>query len=118
MISINCVGVGHWGPNLVRVFATHPEASVREVCDLSKERLQLVRMNIPSVTRFSTNATSTITDSGADAVVIATPLSTHYQFAKAALEAGKHVLVEKPLCRSVAEGEELVALARRQGKVL
>jgi predicted dehydrogenase len=118
MITINCVGVGHWGPNLVRVFATHPEACVGTVCDLSEERLKLVRRNIPSITRFTADATATVTDPAADAVVIATPVTTHYALAKAALQAGKHVLVEKPLCRSCAEGEELVALARKQGKVL
>src|SRR5205823_12821166 len=103
MITVNCVGVGHWGPNLVRAFAAHPEARVGAVCDLSEERLALVRRNIPQVARCSTDPLETVTDSQADAVVIATPVSTHYALAKAALEAGKHVLVEKPLCRGVAE---------------
>jgi predicted dehydrogenase len=117
-ITVNCVGVGHWGPNLVRSFATHPDACVGVVGDLSEERLALVRRNIPQVNRCSTDPLATVTDSLADAVVIATPVSTHYALAKAALQAGKHVLVEKPLCRSVAEGEELVALACQQGKQL
>ena len=118
MIIINCIGVGHWGPNLVRAFATNPEARVGTVCDLSEERLALVRRNIPQVSSCSKDPLATAIDPDADAVVIATPVSTHYALAKAALEAGKHVLVEKPLCRSVAEGEELVELARRQGKQL
>jgi predicted dehydrogenase len=118
LVVINCVGVGHWGPNLVRAFATHPEARVGTVCDLSEERLNLVRRHIPSVVKFSTNAADAVSDPEADAVVIATPVSSHYVLAKAALEAGKHVLVEKPLCRSLAEGEELVALAQKQGKLL
>jgi predicted dehydrogenase len=118
VLLINCIGVGHWGPNLVRNFATHPEARVGTVCDLSEERLDLVHRNIPSIDKFTIDPVETVTDPDAQAVVIATPVKTHFELAKAALEAGKHVLVEKPLCRSVAEGEELVALARRQGKLL
>lgn len=118
MITVNCVGVGHWGPNLVRAFATHPEARVGVVCDLSEERLALVRRNIPSVARFTQDAKAALTDPEAQAIVIATPVNTHYELAKAALEAGKHVLVEKPMCRSVAEGEELLAIARKQGRLL
>jgi predicted dehydrogenase len=118
MLVINCIGVGHWGPNLVKAFATHPEARVGTVCDLSEERLALVRRNVPTVARFSTDSQAAATDPAADAVVIATPVSSHYALAKTALEAGKHVLVEKPLCRSVAEGETLLALAREMGKLL
>lgn len=118
MIVVNCLGVGHWGPNLVRQFATHPETRVGVVCDLSEDRLALVRRNLPSVNNFSRDPLATVTDPAADAVVIATPVSTHYALAKAALEAGKHVLIEKPLCRSTAEAEDLVALAKRKGKHL
>jgi predicted dehydrogenase len=118
MITVNIVGVGHWGPNLVRTFATHPQARVRTVCDLSQERLSLVRGNIPMVQKFTSDSLGAVTDPEADAVVIATPVSTHHELAKAALESGKHVLVEKPLCHSVAAAEELVELAQRQGKHL
>ncbi|MBV9126262.1 MAG: Gfo/Idh/MocA family oxidoreductase [Planctomycetes bacterium] len=118
MIVINCIGVGHWGPNLVRCFATHAQARVETVCDLSEERLALVRRNIPQISRTSSDPWATATDPQAEAIVIATPVSTHYPLARAALEAGKHVLVEKPLCSSVAQGEELTALAREKGKLL
>jgi predicted dehydrogenase len=118
LVTVNCVGVGHWGPNLVRIFATHAEARVGAVCDLSEERLSLVRRNIPSIGRSTTDAIAAVTDPEADAVVLATPVNTHHALAKAALAAGKHVLVEKPLCRTVAEGEELLALAERARKVL
>ena len=91
---------------------------MRTVCDLSKERLALVKRNIPTIGDCSTDPMATVTDPEAQAVVIATPVNTHFELAKAALQAGKHVLIEKPLCRSVAEGEELVALANRQGKLL
>ena len=117
-VAVNCVGVGHWGPNLVRVFATHPEARVGTVCDLSEQRLALVARNVPGIARTTTDAKTALGDAAADAVVISTPTSTHYALAKAALEAGKHVLVEKPLCRTVEEGEELLALAAKKGLVL
>jgi predicted dehydrogenase len=115
---INCIGVGHWGPNLVRIFATHAETRVGTVCDLSEERLTLVHRNIPSIDHFTTDARAAATDEHADAVVIATPLESHYDLVKWALEADKHVLVEKPLCRSVAQAEELIALARARRKHL
>src|SRR5438477_3481525 len=91
MIVVNCVGVGHWGPNLVRVFATHPQARVNKVCDLSEERLALVRRNIPNIGACTSDPFSTVSDPEADAVVIATPVNTHFKLAKMALEAGKHV---------------------------
>lgn len=118
MITINVIGVGHWGPSLVRVFAGNPNVRLNTVCDLSPERLALVQRNVPSIQKTGMDSLATATDPAADAVVIATPVQTHYDLCKAALEAGKHVLVEKPLCHSVATGEQLVSLARKQGKVL
>jgi predicted dehydrogenase len=118
VIVVNCVGVGHWGPNLVRNFCTHPEARVGTVCDLSQDRLRLIQRNNPSIAGVSTDAMATIKDPAAQAVVIATPVATHYKLARAALEAGKHVLVEKPLCSTVAEAEKLVGLAREVEKHL
>ena len=117
-ITVNCLGVGHWGPNILRIFATHPAARVGAVCDVSVERLELVRKRIPGDYRLTTDSLAAATDPGAQAVVIATPVESHYALTKAALEAGKHVLVEKPLCRSSAEGEELLALAKEKGVVL
>jgi len=103
---------------LVRGFATNPQARVDIVCDLSDERLALVRRNIPQIGRTCTDTLASVTDPAAHAVVIATPVSTHYALVKAALEAGKHVLVEKPLCSSVKQGQELAELAQRKGKLL
>lgn len=118
MVRVNCIGVGHWGPNLVKAFATHPEARVGTVCDLSEERLALVRRNIPTVARFTSDPLEAVADPEADAVVIATPVATHFDLARRAIEAGKHVLVEKPLCKDLRRGEELVALARARGVLL
>jgi predicted dehydrogenase len=118
MLQVNCIGAGHWGPNLVRNFATHAESRVGVVCDLSEERLALVRRNIPSVGRFTTDPAEAINDTAADGIVIATPVHTHFDLAKQALLAGKHVLIEKPLCRSVAQAEELIELAEKQHRIL
>jgi predicted dehydrogenase len=117
-VQVNVVGLGRWGPNLVRCFAAHPGARVRTVCDLDPARLDRVRDHVPGVDRFTTDSTEAVTQPGVDAVVIATPVETHAALTRAALEAGKHVLVEKPLCGSVAEGRALAELASAQGRVL
>lgn len=117
-LTVNCIGVGHWGPNMLRVFATHPRVRVGTVSDLAADRLELVRRKTPGDYRLSTDSAAAATDPDADAVVISTPVESHYALARAALEAGKHVLVEKALCRTVAQGEELIALAKRKGLVL
>lgn len=118
MITVNCIGLGHWGPNLVRNFASNPESRIGMVCDLREDRIALVRRNIPAVDRGGTDFVAAATDPSADAVVIATPVHAHFELARTALEAGKHVLVEKPLCRSVAEGRQLLELARKQNRQL
>ena len=117
-LKINCIGLGHWGPNLVRAIASHQNARVGTVCDLDQSRLELVQQNIPSIESISTDTHATLTDPSADAVVIATPTGTHFSLVKTALEAGKHVLVEKPLTLDVAEAESLAALAQSRGLIL
>ncbi len=117
-LTINCIGLGHWGPNLTRAIATNPQACVGTVCDLDEARVKLVRRNIPSIRASSSDPIATIEDPNADAVVIATPTRTHYELVKRALEAGKHVLVEKPLTLDVRESEELVELADKAGRIL
>jgi len=118
MIKMNCVGLGHWGPNLVRNFVTAPETCVGTVCDLSAQRLHVLRTNIPTIRNFSTDPVATVTDPEADAIVIATPVSSHYELTKMALLAGKHVLVEKPLCHTTSQGQELIEIAEKAGKLL
>ena len=112
-LTINCIGLGHWGPNLVRAIASHHSARVGTVCDLDESRLALVSRNIPSINQTSRDPLATIQDPSADAVVIATPTNTHYTLVKAALLAGKHVLVEKPLTLDMDEACELAELARK-----
>ncbi len=116
--TVNFIGLGHWGPNLVRAFINSQRAEVGAVCDLSEARLATVRRNISTAIRCTSDSHAAATDPDAEAVVIATPTDTHFSLAKAALLAGKHVLVEKPLARNLAEAEELVALAARKQRLL
>ena len=118
MITVNCIGLGHWGPNLVRCFSSSDRATIGTVCDLSEARLATIRKRLSDKVRTSTDPLATAVDPAADAVVIATPTHTHFELTKAALQAGKHVLVEKPLAGTVAEAEALVELAHRHDRVL
>lgn len=118
MTTINFIGLGHWGPNLVRAFLNSQRARVGMVCDLSEARLETVRRNISATIRCCADSQAAATDAEADAVVIATPTDTHYALTKSALSAGKHVLVEKPLAGRLDQAEELVELAQRQQRVL
>ena len=117
MITVNCIGAGRWGPNLVRGFSNLPDTRVHIVCDLEAERLQAIGERIAGI-KTSTDADAAIRDPEANAVVVATPVRSHFALTKQALEADKHVLVEKPLCGSVEECEELGAIAETRGLIL
>lgn len=117
MIHCAIIGYGYWGPNLVRNFATAPNASVHTVVDLRPERLALASKVYPNI-HVSSDIDAIWTNPEIDAVIIATPVFTHFELAKKALLAGKHVLLEKPMTDTVAHAEELIELANRQGKVL
>jgi len=110
------VGYGYWGPKLVRNFSEIPNADLRWVVDLNPERLARVRAHYPSLQ--ATADYDSVLRSDVDALVVATPIRTHFRVAKAALEAGKHVMIEKPLTASTAEAEELVDIAERRGLTL
>ena len=117
MTTVAIIGHGYWGPNLLRNYMEVPGVSVKWVCDLRPEALDKVRRRYPS--QATTESYDEVLDDAAvDAVVIATPISTHFALAKAALEAGKHVFVEKPMTSSTADAEELVLLAHRTGLTL
>jgi predicted dehydrogenase len=116
-IRVGAVGCGYWGPNLIRNLRQLPDCDLKVICDSSEQRLSHMRRLHPGVAtthRFE----QLIEDAELDAVIIATPVRFHYEMAKACLEAGKHVFIEKPMARTVAEAEELVALADRQGLTL
>ena len=111
------IGVGYWGPNLIRNFSELDDAQVVACSDLSEDRLKKIAKRYPSV-KCTTNYQDLLTNLEVDAVVIATPVSTHYPIAKAALEHGKHVMIEKPLADSAEHALALVELARRVHRIL
>ena len=115
MIRIGHAGLGYWGPNLARNFGSL--ADLRWLCDLSPDLLEAASKAHPQA-RTTADFEELLADPELDAVVIATPVVTHYELAKQALSAGKHVFVEKPQAQSSAEAEELAALAQEQGLVL
>jgi len=111
------VGLGYWGPNLVRNLAELDEAELVAICDLDQERLALIGRRYPSVRR-TTQLDDVLAADDIDAVLIATPVSTHSQIGLAVLEAGKHVFIEKPLAASTEEAVALLSTARRHGLLL
>lgn len=117
MIKVGVIGYGYWGPNLVRNFMEAPGSTVVAVCDLRGERLGQMQTRYPTVQTLS-DCESLFQDPGIDAIVIATPVSSHYELAMAALKADKHVLVEKPLAANSQQGAELIDEAARRGKIL
>ncbi|MEO5576964.1 MAG: Gfo/Idh/MocA family oxidoreductase [Gaiellaceae bacterium] len=116
---MNCavVGLGYWGPNLVRNLHELEGAAVPLVCDLNESALSTIQRRYPAV-RTTTDLADVLNDDDIEAVVIATPVSTHHELAAACLSAGKHVLVEKPLAGSTDEARDLIDLADRSGLVL
>jgi predicted dehydrogenase len=117
MIRMGVLGYGYWGPNLVRNFSEVPGACVSVVSDLIPERLAQVSLRYPTI-KTTTHHRDVFTDTSIDAVVIATPVSTHFELASQALNAGKHVLVEKPLTATVQEGLRLLEMAQRSKCIL
>lgn len=117
MVRAAIIGCGYWGPNLIRNFHDHPNADVRYVCDSNPAPLEGISRRYPTV-RTINDYQEVLADAEVDAVVVATPVDTHFPIAKAALEAGKHVMVEKPLTDSSATAEELIELADKNGRIL
>jgi predicted dehydrogenase len=113
MLRIGVIGFGYWGPNVVRNFSAAKGSQVVAVCDINKTVQEKVKKAYPYV-KVMNDANELIHDTQIDAVAIATPVFTHFELAKGALEAGKHIFVEKPFTHTVAEGEELVELAAKK----
>ena len=116
-INIGVIGYGYWGPNIVRNFFSAANCTVKAVADGRPERLAVLAKVFPSINGVKT-ADEVINDKEIDAVVVATPVFTHFALAKKALENGKHVLIEKPMTSTVAEAEELIELAAQKGLTL
>lgn len=114
-MKVAVLGHGHWGRNLVRVF--HQLGALAAVCEASEAARAEVAQKYPGI-RVESDSTAIFAERNYDAVVIATPAETHFALARAALEAGKHVFVEKPLALRSSEAEKLVALAESRGRAL
>lgn len=117
MINVGVVGYGYWGPNLVRNFVASPDANVVTVCDRDAGRLAKVQALYPAI-EVTTSAEEMIADPRIDAIVVATPVDAHFPIAMAALKAGKHVFVEKPITSTADQARQLVEEAARRGLVL
>jgi len=115
--SIAVVGAGEWGKNHVRMFAQLKGSRLVTVCDLEESRLASVRAAYPGV-RVTTRYEDVVQDPAVKGVVIATFAAQHYHQARRALEAGKHVLVEKPMTLAAEEAEDLVRVATRAARCL
>jgi predicted dehydrogenase len=109
-LAVGVIGLGYWGPNLLRVMSERDDVSVDWICDVRPERLDHFRRRHPTV-HATTRAEDLFAAPDLDAVLIATPVFTHYEFASASLCAGKHTFVEKPLAPSSAHADRLLALA-------
>jgi len=110
MIGIGVIGYGYWGPNLVRNFSEVPGSRVISVSDTRSDRLAQVLQRYPAI-KTTMDYRELLTDSSIDAIVIATPVTSHFELAMQALHAGKHVFVEKPMTTSVEQGERLLEYA-------
>jgi predicted dehydrogenase len=114
MVRVGVIGVGYWGPNLIRNFVANPNTEMKICCDLRRERLDYIKSLYPAI-KTADNCKEVVESTDIDLVAICTPVFTHYELAKKSLEAGKHVLIEKPMTSTSAEGEELLNLAEQKG---
>ena len=117
MLSVGVIGCGYWGPNLVRNLVENRRCDRVVVCDLDRARLDHMLQRFP-VEGGTPDFQDLLDDPSLDAVMIATPLSAHYPLARRALEAGKHVFVEKPFAHTSAQAQSLIDLAEEHGKVV
>jgi predicted dehydrogenase len=116
-VRVALIGCGYWGPNLIRNFNEVDNATMVACSDLSAERLARMQKRYPSVS-CTQNYEDLLRDPDIDAVVVATPVSTHYPIARQALEHGKHVMIEKPIAGSSEQALDLIERAERTGRVL
>ncbi|GAB4390629.1 MAG: Gfo/Idh/MocA family oxidoreductase [Thermodesulfovibrionales bacterium] len=113
-LRIGVIGYGYWGPNIVRNFSGIEDANVVTVCDRRQDALAKVKKSYPAI-EVTTAMDDVVSSADVDAVAVITPVSSHYELAKRALNNGKHVFVEKPFTSTVAQAEELIELAEKKG---
>jgi predicted dehydrogenase len=111
-VSVGLVGLGYWGPNLARNIARSKNAELRYLCDLSTDLHDKYRSSFPNA-KFTTDYQELLNDDSLDAIVLASPVPTHHPLGKLALDAGKHLFVEKPLALSTSDAHDLVTLAEQ-----
>lgn len=116
-INIAAIGAGYWGPNLIRNFFQLENANMYIVCDADQIKLNSIKENYPAV-KITKNFKEILDNPQVEAVAVALPLNLHYRFCRELLEAGKHVLVEKPFAANLKEAEELVQIAKEKRKIL
>jgi len=117
MLKISIIGCGYWGPNYVRIFNELEGSKVSYCCDLDKKNLKKIKRLYPTV-KTSENYKEVAKDVDTNAIVVATPLNTHYEIAKYCLERKKHVLIEKPFTSNSDQGKELMEIANKNGLIL
>jgi len=117
MIKIGLIGYGYWGPNLARNFNNNPNFELTSICDFSPDRLETAG-KLYSQVKLEDNVKALIENTKLDAIAIATPVSTHFDLAKQALMADKHVWIEKPMTDKVEQSEQLIDLALKKNKTL
>jgi predicted dehydrogenase len=115
MINVGVIGVGYWGPNLIRNFVANPETDIQICCDLNRDRLKYISSLYPALST-TIDFKEVIKDNDLALIAICTPVNTHFEIAKAALENGKHVLIEKPMTATSKQAEELIQLAQKNNK--
>lgn len=116
-VQIGIIGLGYWGPNLIRNFSATKGCRIAAIADLQLHKLEKFKQLYPGIKTFQ-NADDLIKDANIDAIVIATPVFSHFPLAKAAMENDKHVLIEKPMASSVKEAETLIDLSLKKNKIL
>jgi predicted dehydrogenase len=116
-MKVGVIGSGYWGPNLIRNLVENKRVQGVIVCDLERPRLERIRQRYP-IQGTTTDFQDILDDPGILAVVIATPLSTHFSLAKRALEAGKNVFVEKPFAQTSMQAQALIQLAHERNRVV
>ena len=113
MINVGVIGYGYWGPNMVRNFMEAEGSVVKAVSDMRPDRLKLAKTRYPTIKTMAETG-GIFTDPKIDAVIVATPVRTHFDLAMQALKSGKHVLVEKPLTETFEQGERLLEEAQKR----
>jgi predicted dehydrogenase len=112
-MKFGVIGYGYWGPNIVRNLISLEGSQVVAIAEISQEARARAQRAYPGI-KITANASEVITSTETDAIAVVSPVWTHYELTKAALENGKHVFVEKPFTSTAAQGEELIALAERK----